>query len=183
MAGAVSLTLSSVPKISLKPLLCSSLSTPFPSKHKKQRRDGSNNKPRAEKIEVNQSGIKTDPWWLKLPYALEEGDTYCAVAFEDCSDANNFCYLLECFFEDLGDFSAEVVPVSVKELREVAKSHAKDVIVVKKGQLKPMQELKTEVEHVMPLPVGSLRAYKACLDEKCQIRVIELPHEQSLGLL
>ncbi|KAE8676842.1 hypothetical protein F3Y22_tig00111582pilonHSYRG01356 [Hibiscus syriacus] len=75
------------------------------------------------------------------------------------------------------------------ELREVAKSHAKDVIVVKKGQLKlyacqPFsQELKTEVEHVMPLPVGSLQAYKARLDQKCQTRVIKLPHEQSLGLL
>ncbi|GMI72151.1 hypothetical protein like AT4G15820 [Hibiscus trionum] len=126
-----------------------------------ERRDVSN-KPLADKVKVNQSDIKTDPWWLKLPYVLvilmqrgddqeglgglftlrissedqEESETSCAVAFEDRSDANNFCYVLECFFEDLGDFSAEVVPMSVKELSEVAKSHAKDVIVVKKGQLK-----------------------------------------------
>ncbi|KAE8731149.1 ARM repeat superfamily protein [Hibiscus syriacus] len=69
------------------------------------------------------------------------------------------------------------------ELREVEKSHAKDVLLLRRGSLSFMQELKTEVEHVMPLPVGSLRAYKARLDEKCQTRVIELPHEQSLGLL
>ncbi|KAL4282869.1 hypothetical protein GQ457_16G030930 [Hibiscus cannabinus] len=126
-----------------------------------EKRDVSD-KPQADKVKVNQSGIKADPWWLKLPYVLvilmqrgddpeglgglftlrisfedqEESETSCAVAFEDRSDANNFCYVLECFFEDLGDFSAEVAPMSVKELHEVAKSHAKDVIVVKKGQLK-----------------------------------------------
>ncbi|KAK8511276.1 hypothetical protein V6N13_013693 [Hibiscus sabdariffa] len=131
------------------------------SLHTSEKRDVSN-KPRADKVKVNQSGIKADPWWLKLPYVLvilmqrgddpeglgglftlrissedqEESETSCAVAFEDRSDANNFCYVLECFFEDLGDFSAEVAPMSVKELHEVAKSHAKDVIVVKKGQLK-----------------------------------------------
>lgn len=43
----------------------------------------------------------------------EQSKTSCTVAFEDQSDANNFCYLLECFFED-DDFSAEVVPMSVK---------------------------------------------------------------------
>ncbi|KAK8507107.1 hypothetical protein V6N13_069901 [Hibiscus sabdariffa] len=126
-----------------------------------EKRDVSN-KARADKVEVNQSGIKADPWWLKLPYVLvilmqrgddpeglgglftlrissedqEASETSCAVAFEDRSDANNFCYVLECFFEDLGDFSAEVAPMSVKELHEVARSHAKDVIVIKKGELK-----------------------------------------------
>ncbi|XWS08602.1 hypothetical protein CRYUN_Cryun40dG0015900 [Craigia yunnanensis] len=120
------------------------------------------NKPPANKVKDNQSGIKTDPWWLNLPYVLailmrrgvdhegpgglftlrissegqEQGETSCTVAFQDHSDANNFCYLLECVFEDLGDFSAEVVPMSVKEFREAIKLHAKKVIVVKKGQLK-----------------------------------------------
>ncbi|KAK6254502.1 hypothetical protein SCA6_015807 [Theobroma cacao] len=120
------------------------------------------NKPPANKVKDNQSSIKTDPWWLNLPYVLavlmrrgvdhegpgglftlrissegqEQSETSCTVAFEDHSDANNFCYLLECFFEDLGDFSAEVVPMSVKELYQAVKSHAKKVIVVKKGQLK-----------------------------------------------
>ncbi|XVF62586.1 hypothetical protein PTKIN_Ptkin09bG0020300 [Pterospermum kingtungense] len=120
------------------------------------------NKPPAHKVKDGQSGIKTDPWWQNLPYVLaifmqrgvdregagglftlqvssdgqDQSRTSCTVAFEDHSDANNFCYLLECFFEDLGDFSAEVVPTSVKELCEAVKLHAKKVIVVKKGQLK-----------------------------------------------
>lgn len=36
------------------------------------------------------------------------------VLFEDRGDATNFCYLLQSFFEDLGDFSAEIVPLPVK---------------------------------------------------------------------
>ncbi|KAK8338725.1 hypothetical protein V6Z12_A09G271000 [Gossypium hirsutum] len=125
-----------------------------------KRRDVSN-KPPVDKVKGNQLGIKTDPWWLNLPYVLvilmqrgddlgleglftiqlssegqEQSKTSCVVAFEDRSDANNFCYLLECFFEDLGDFSADVIPMSVKELNEAVKSHAKEVIVVQKGQLK-----------------------------------------------
>ncbi|XP_022722937.1 uncharacterized protein LOC111280048 isoform X2 [Durio zibethinus] len=100
------------------------------------------NKPPANKVKDNQPGIKTDPWWLNLPYVLailmqrgidpdgpgglftlrissagqEQRETSCTVAFQDHIDANNFCYLLESYFEDLGDFSAEVVPMSVKNL-------------------------------------------------------------------
>ncbi|KAK4405566.1 hypothetical protein Sango_0563100 [Sesamum angolense] len=58
------------------------------------------------------------------------------VAFEDRSDANNFCYLLQSFFEDLDDFKADVVPLSMEELNEAIKSNTMKVIVVKKGQLK-----------------------------------------------
>ncbi|CAN4113555.1 unnamed protein product [Withania somnifera] len=36
------------------------------------------------------------------------------VTFEDRGDATNFCYLLQSFFEDLGDFSAEIVPLPVQ---------------------------------------------------------------------
>lgn len=36
------------------------------------------------------------------------------IAFEDQSDATNFSYLLESVFEDLADFSANVVPISTK---------------------------------------------------------------------
>lgn len=36
------------------------------------------------------------------------------IAFEDQSDAINFSYLLESVFEDLDDFSANVVPISTK---------------------------------------------------------------------
>ncbi|OMO53667.1 hypothetical protein CCACVL1_28465 [Corchorus capsularis] len=129
-------------------------------KHTSKRREVSNKLP-AKRVKDNQSGFSNDPWWLNLPYVLailmrrgtdrdgsrglftlgiseggEQSETPCTVAFEDQSDANNFCYLLECFFEDLGDFSAEVVAMLAKELYEAMKSHAKKVLVVKKGQLK-----------------------------------------------
>lgn len=43
----------------------------------------------------------------------QSGDSY-TVAFEDHADANNFCFLLESYFEDLDDFSANVVPMSIQ---------------------------------------------------------------------
>lgn len=58
------------------------------------------------------------------------------VAFEDRGDATNFCYLLQSFFEDLGDFRAEIVPLPVQELGEAIRSRTMKVIVVKKGKLK-----------------------------------------------
>ncbi|CAK7333197.1 unnamed protein product [Dovyalis caffra] len=116
----------------------------------------------ANKVGDKQSDVQKDLWWLNLPYVLailmrrgseheESGGLYSlrvasqedehrdfsyTVAFEDRADANNFCYLLESFFEGLGDFSADIVPLQVKELHEAVKSHSKKVIVVKKGQLK-----------------------------------------------
>lgn len=36
------------------------------------------------------------------------------IAFENHSDANNFCNLLDLYFEDLGDFHADIVPLPVK---------------------------------------------------------------------
>lgn len=57
-----------------------------------------------------QGGLYT----LKIaPEAQEQRNCY-TVAFEDRVDASNFCFLLESFFEDLGDFSADVVPLPVK---------------------------------------------------------------------
>lgn len=50
---------------------------------------------------------------LKSSSSTEDRISY-TVAFEDRADANNFCYLLESFFEDLGDFQADVVPLTVK---------------------------------------------------------------------
>lgn len=44
----------------------------------------------------------------------EQSDDSYTVAFEDQADANNFCFLLESFFEDLGDFSANAVPMSIQ---------------------------------------------------------------------
>lgn len=102
----------------------------------------------------------TDFWWLSLPYVLvifmrrglndeEIQGPFClkrssgsnsnfshTVAFEDRGDASNFCYILQTFFSDLGDFSAEIVPLSIKELKEAVESQIINVMVVKKGQLK-----------------------------------------------
>ena len=50
---------------------------------------------------------------LKSLSSTDEQTSY-TVAFEDRVDAANFCYLLESFFEDLGDFKADVVPLTVK---------------------------------------------------------------------
>ncbi|XP_065863654.1 uncharacterized protein [Euphorbia lathyris] len=113
------------------------------------------------KIRDKQSAVQAVSWWLNLPYVLailmrrgpehEAAGLYAlrtdngvdggdessyTVAFEDRGDANNFCYLLESYFEDLGDFRADIVPLSTKDIQEEVKSGAKSIIVVKKGQLK-----------------------------------------------
>ena len=44
---------------------------------------------------------------------IEEYTTY-TVAFEHHVDANNFCYLLESFFEELDNFTTDVVPLPTK---------------------------------------------------------------------
>ncbi|KAK9289144.1 hypothetical protein L1049_017617 [Liquidambar formosana] len=118
-------------------------------------------KPLPNKFRDNQSEFKSDLWWLNLPYALaillrrgsdnegpgglytlkitsnaqDQSVSAYTVVFEDRGDANNFCYLLESFFEDLSDFSADIVPLSIKELHKAVKSHTMKLIVVKKGQL------------------------------------------------
>ncbi|XP_019462585.1 PREDICTED: uncharacterized protein LOC109361551 isoform X2 [Lupinus angustifolius] len=110
--------------------------------------------------EVKQANTNSDKWWLNLSYVLvilmqrdskegqkalyklkytsvEQGqsvDSYI-VAFEDYGDANNFTVLLESFFEDIDDFSAYPVPMTIQELNEEIASHAKKVVVVKKRQL------------------------------------------------
>ncbi|XP_027331294.1 uncharacterized protein LOC113846823 isoform X2 [Abrus precatorius] len=114
----------------------------------------------ANRVKVKQANTKTDIWWLKLRYVLvilmqrdsdggskglytlkftskeqDQSDDSYTVAFEDHADANNFCFLLESFFKDLGDFSADAVPMSIQELNEVVVSRAKKVVVVKKQQL------------------------------------------------
>lgn len=52
---------------------------------------------------------------LKIPSKTQDAEesTY-TVAFEDHVDANNFCYLLESFFEELGNFTADIVPLPTK---------------------------------------------------------------------
>ncbi|CAL5395668.1 unnamed protein product [Camellia sinensis] len=116
----------------------------------------------AGKVKGKQSDDKADLWWLTLPYVnaifmrrghdgegpkglftlkttpytKDRGDSSHIVAFQDRGDAANFCHLLQSFFEDLGDFSANIVPLTIKELDEAVRSDNKKVVVVKKGQLK-----------------------------------------------
>ncbi|GMP56844.1 hypothetical protein CsSME_00021163 [Camellia sinensis var. sinensis] len=116
----------------------------------------------AAKVKGKQSDDKADLWWLTLPYVnaifmrrghdgegpkglftlkttpytKDRGDSSHIVAFQDRGDAANFCHLLQSFFEDLGDFSANIVPLTIKELDEAVRSDNKKVVVVKKGQLK-----------------------------------------------
>ncbi|PQM42740.1 uncharacterized protein Pyn_17627 [Prunus yedoensis var. nudiflora] len=146
------------------------------SRHKEAEKE-----PVPNKVSGNRSKNEIDPWWLDLPYVLvilmrrgsgsEQGGLYTlkfssqprnqrdssyTVAFEDHADANNFCFLLESLFEDLGDFSADIAPLPNKELREAIKSDNMKVIFVKKGQLplyagQPFEEvemaLRSLVEH------------------------------------
>lgn len=119
-------------------------------------------KPTADITRSNKSATKSDFWWSNLPYVLaivmrrgfeqegaeglfalrtalevqDQDDASYTVAFENHVDANHFCHLLESFFEDLGDFSTDIIPLSVKELLVAVKSNTKKVIVLKKGQLK-----------------------------------------------
>ncbi|KAI3692385.1 hypothetical protein L6452_32199 [Arctium lappa] len=105
------------------------------------------------------SSTQTAFWWTNLPYVLavlmqrggngEESEGLFTlrstlesksglshtVAFEDRRDATNFSYLLESFFEDLGDFSTSIIPIPTNELEEAIKSQIMKVVVVKKGQL------------------------------------------------
>ncbi|GFZ21802.1 hypothetical protein Acr_29g0009640 [Actinidia rufa] len=124
----------------------------------------------AGEVEGKQSDDKAHLWWLNLPYVLailmrrvhegegqdglytltttpytKDGGDY-TVAFEDRGDATNFCYILESVFEDLVDFSADVVLLSIKELDEAVRSDTMKLIVVKKGQLElyagqPLEEV------------------------------------------
>ncbi|KAG7547412.1 hypothetical protein ISN44_As12g026560 [Arabidopsis suecica] len=108
-----------------------------------------------------QSEKENKMWWLKLPYVLRilmrsnidedisegyftlrsesmeqnEGQVSHMIAFEDQSDARNFSYLLESVFEDLDGFSADIAPVSTKDLYDEVSSGDKNVIVVRKRQL------------------------------------------------
>ncbi|XP_030475676.1 uncharacterized protein LOC115692854 [Syzygium oleosum] len=114
----------------------------------------------SKRVEDKQSDKIQEFWWLKLPCvfailmrrgsdleepggfftlktAPEDSDASSfTVAFEDRVDANNFCFLLESFFEELGDFSADIIPLLRKELQEAVKEKTMQIVVVRKGQLK-----------------------------------------------
>lgn len=51
---------------------------------------------------------------LKINSQTQNQEDSHTVAFEDRGDANNFCFLLEAFFEELGDFTADIIPLSVR---------------------------------------------------------------------
>ncbi|CAN0900551.1 hypothetical protein LINGRAHAP2_LOCUS20903, partial [Linum grandiflorum] len=131
---------------------------------------GNGKRPVKNNLKDKRSALATDIWWSKLPYVLAilvqrtehegEGGFYVikdspeaadqrnsyTVAFQDRSDANNFCFLLESFLEGLEDLSVDIVPLPVKELHEAVKSESKKVVVVRKGQLKlyagqPLEEV------------------------------------------
>ncbi|KAM0029688.1 hypothetical protein Hdeb2414_s0018g00528861 [Helianthus debilis subsp. tardiflorus] len=113
------------------------------------------NKKSARNLE-DKSSSQTDFWWTRIPYVLAVGmqsggngeessglfiirntsGLHHTVAFEDRSDATNFCYLLESFFEDLNNFRTNIIPIPTNELEEEVKSQKMKVVVVKKGQLK-----------------------------------------------
>ncbi|KAK3441075.1 hypothetical protein EUGRSUZ_B01323 [Eucalyptus grandis] len=114
----------------------------------------------SKRVEDKQSDKIEEFWWLKLPCVfavlmrrgsdMEESGGFFTlktdpedsdassyiVAFEDHADANNFCFLLDSFFEGLGDFSADIVPLLRKELQEAVKQKTMKLVVVRKGQLK-----------------------------------------------
>ncbi|KAI3927972.1 hypothetical protein MKW98_023573 [Papaver atlanticum] len=110
---------------------------------------------RINNVRENPGLKKNDFWWMKLPYVfaillcrgpdkgaakglyslkMDESSPSCTVGFEERRDATNFTYILESFFDDLGSVSAEVVPLSMEEVKEAIKSSMK-LIVVRKGQL------------------------------------------------
>ncbi|KAL5713024.1 hypothetical protein ACHQM5_015141 [Ranunculus cassubicifolius] len=101
-------------------------------------------------------GKESDMWWVNLPYAMaitlqrsseregprgfyslkmEDGSRYI-VAFEDNRDASHFCVILDIYFDELEDLSADVVPLSTSVLKDEAEASGLKVIVVRKGQLR-----------------------------------------------
>ncbi|XP_031098404.1 uncharacterized protein LOC116002408 isoform X2 [Ipomoea triloba] len=131
-------------------------------RNRSNRNLSSKGKKGTEKQSAKKSGStnfekETNFWWLSLPYILvvrmhtshdgkvqqrlyslksSSGDLSHIVAFEDRSDAANFCYILQSYFEDLEDFSTEIVLLSFNEHDESVKSSMENAIVVRKGQLK-----------------------------------------------
>ncbi|KAI3690400.1 hypothetical protein L2E82_48424 [Cichorium intybus] len=125
------------------------------------------------------SKTPTEFWWTSLPYVLavlmqrggngedseglftlrsnsqNKNGLSHTVVFEDRGDATNFCYLLESFFQDLGDFTTNIIPVPTNELEEAVKSGIIKVVVVKKGQLElyvgqPLTDVESALRTLIP---------------------------------
>lgn len=67
------------------------------------------------------------------PMEQNKGQVSHMIAFEDQTDATNFSYLLESVFEDLDDFSANVVPISTKVKKEAHSLTNKQSSLLKKS--------------------------------------------------
>lgn len=48
------------------------------------------------------------------PKSTDRNPMSYAITFQDRVDATNFCYVLDLFFEDLNDVSAEIVPLTIQ---------------------------------------------------------------------
>uniref|UniRef100_A0A6V7QR79 Uncharacterized protein n=1 Tax=Ananas comosus var. bracteatus TaxID=296719 RepID=A0A6V7QR79_ANACO len=90
------------------------------------------------KIGVERSGPR-GLYSLNMDLSSENDDSPSyTVAFQDRGDATNFCYLLESFFEGLGDVSADIVPLTIQELSEAVESNELKLIVVRKASFNYM---------------------------------------------
>lgn len=103
------------------------------------------------------SGSHETRWWLKLQYVFgillhrgsekdrglyslpiaHDGKKHSyTITFQDRGDAMNFSFLLDSFFEDLGNVSADIVPLTIHELDDAIGAGELKLIVVRKGQLR-----------------------------------------------
>ncbi|KAK8951524.1 hypothetical protein KSP39_PZI003496 [Platanthera zijinensis] len=104
------------------------------------------------------SGSHESQWWIKLQYVFgillhkgsenkdrglyslpiaHDGKKHSyTITFQDRGDALNFSFLLESFFEDLGNVSADIVPLTIHELGDAISPGELKLIVVRKGQLR-----------------------------------------------
>ncbi|KAI4378928.1 hypothetical protein MLD38_016345 [Melastoma candidum] len=82
----------------------------------------------------------------------DEGLSY-VIAFEHRTDASNFCFLLDSFFEDLGDFGADIVPLLKNDIQEMVREQRK-IFVARKGQLQlyagqPFREVEAALKSII----------------------------------
>ncbi|KAK1280792.1 hypothetical protein QJS04_geneDACA019709 [Acorus gramineus] len=121
-----------------------------------------------------------DNWWQNLPYVYavllrrksdpeapkglyclkmesdsdDRGVSSFTVAFQDRGDATNFCYILESFFEELGDLNADIVPLSIQEIKEEVESGIMKILVVRKRQLhlyagQPLEDVEMALRSIL----------------------------------
>lgn len=134
---------------------------------------------RNERGKESRPGSHENQWWIKLHYvfgiflhrgsksldkglyslrmnsAAHDGKQYSyTITFQDRGDAINFSFLLESFFEDLGNVSADVVPLTIHELDDAIRSGDLKLIVARKGQLalyagQPLDEVENALRSLL----------------------------------